>query len=450
MQDNTSSLQLEVSYRQILKIALPISLALLVPQLNFITNNIFLGHYSSEALAYAGISGVYYLIFAGIGYGLNNGLQSLISRRAGENKPEEIGKIFNQGVYIALFIATTGILFTWFIAPAILKMVIKSPVAYENVIGFLKIRIWGLPFLYIYQMRNALLVGTNQSKYLVAGTLAEAITNALFDYTLIFGNWGLPALGFNGAAIASIISEFAGMFVIYLVISAKGISKRFALMKNIYWDKENAKSILNISGPLIFQSAISIISWIFFYILIEHHGETNLAISNTMRNIFGFFGVFVWAFGATANSMVSNVIGQGKKDAVLHLIKKIMLLSMSLAVSVCVLLNLFPAQYLSIYGQTDSFINEGIPLIRLVSIVMVLMSAAFVWLNSVTGTGNSKVTFLIELAAIIFYCIYIYLVLEVYRLSIFWGWMSEVIYWSIMLSLSFFYMKSGRWKTKVI
>lgn len=94
MQDNTSSLQLEISYRQILKIALPISLALLVPQINFITNNIFLGHYSSEALAYAGISGVYYLIFAGIGYGLNNGLQSLISRRAGENKPDEIGKNF--------------------------------------------------------------------------------------------------------------------------------------------------------------------------------------------------------------------------------------------------------------------------------------------------------------------------------------------------------------------
>ena len=121
------------------------------------------------------------------------------------------------------------------------------------------------------------------------------------------------------------------------------------------------------------------------------------------------------------------------------------------AVFVCILLNLFPAQYLSIYGQsTEGFIKQGIPLLRLVSFVMVLMSAASVWLNSVTGTGNSKVTFLIELAAIIFYCIYIYLVLEVYRLSIFWGWMSEVIYWSIMLSLSFFYMKSGKWKTKVI
>ena len=78
----TNSLQVEISYRQIIKLALPISFAMLVPQFNFITTNIFLGHYSQQALAVAGITGVYYLIFAMIGFGLNNGLQALISRRA--------------------------------------------------------------------------------------------------------------------------------------------------------------------------------------------------------------------------------------------------------------------------------------------------------------------------------------------------------------------------------
>ena len=61
-------LQVETSYRHILQIALPISLALFVPQINFIVNNIFLGHLSEEALATASITGVYYLIFAGIGF----------------------------------------------------------------------------------------------------------------------------------------------------------------------------------------------------------------------------------------------------------------------------------------------------------------------------------------------------------------------------------------------
>src|SRR6476620_582422 len=117
----SDGLQVEVSYRQVVKIATPIALALFVPQLNLITNSIFLGHYNEESLAVAAITGVYYLVFAGIGFGLNNGMQALISRRAGENRPGEIGKIFTQGIFIAMAIALAGILITELITPPILK-----------------------------------------------------------------------------------------------------------------------------------------------------------------------------------------------------------------------------------------------------------------------------------------------------------------------------------------
>jgi putative MATE family efflux protein len=306
-----STLQVEVSYRQILKIAGPISLALLVPNLNFIINNVFLGHLSEEALAVASITGVYYLIFSSIGYGLNNGLQALISRRAGENRPEEIGKIFHQGILVALSMALLAIILTYTIAPPIIRSVVRTPETAVRALSFLRIRIWGLPFLYVYQMRNALLVGTNNSKLLVAGTVVEAAANVFFDYALIFGHFGLPEVGFNGAAYASIVAEFLGMFAIFLVIWLRGLSRQFSLFNRTGWDPENIRAILRLSGPLIFQHAISITSWFFFYILIERNSDqTGLAVSNTMRTIFGFFGVTVWALAATSNAMVSNIIGQ--------------------------------------------------------------------------------------------------------------------------------------------
>src|SRR6202035_5039039 len=95
-----------ISNRDILRMALPISLAILVPQINFITNNIFLGHldHNAEALSTAGITGVYYLLFAVIGQGLNNGLQALIARRAGEGRIDEIGKLFSQSLIITLIL----------------------------------------------------------------------------------------------------------------------------------------------------------------------------------------------------------------------------------------------------------------------------------------------------------------------------------------------------------
>lgn len=446
----TQDLQVAITNRQILKIALPISFALFVPQINFITNNIFLGQLGEQELGVAGLTGVYYLIFAAIGFGLNNGLQALISRRAGESRVEEIGILFSQGVRIALIIAATGILLTYFVAPVILRNAIESEETYQQWIQFLRIRIWGLPFLYIYQMRNALLVGTNQSRYLIGGTAAETLANIFFDYTLINGHWGFPRLGFNGAAYASIIAEATGMFVVFLVIHVKGISQRFSLYRKFQYHAANTKLILIQSSPLIVQHAISLISWVFFYVLIEHHGKRELAISNTMRNIFGFFGVFTWAFAATTNTMVSNVIGQGKMDQVVFLINKIVRISLMISIGIAAIVNLFPHIFLSIYGQGEEFIEEAIPVVRIVSCALILMSFSTIWLNAVTGTGNSKVTLYIELITIIIYSIYIYLVLEVFNLPITIGWLSEWLYWICLFTASYLYIRSGRWKRKVI
>lgn len=450
------ALQLEISYKQILKIALPISFALLVPQVNFITNNIFLGGLGEKELGTAGLTGVYYLIFAAIGFGLNNGLQALISRRAGENRVEEIGKLFSQGVRMAMVIAVIGIVLTWFVAPYILRLSLSDETVVEQSVSFLRIRIWGLPFLYVYQMRNALLVGTNQSKYLVIGTLAETLANVFFDYTLIYGKLGFPEIGFNGAAIASVIAEAMGMFVVFLVIHIKGISKRFSLYKHFGYNKEVSKLIFVQSSPLIFQHAISIMAWVFFYILVERHGfhsgyaNRDLAISNTMRNLFGLFGVFTWAFAATSNTMVSNIIGQGKKERVIEVIHKIVRVSSSFAVVIAILLNVFPGVFLLIYGQDPGFVEAAIPVVRVVSVAMVLMSFSTIWLNAVTGTGNTTVNLGIEAVTIVLYCIYCFVVLEWLKLPLAVGWMSEWLYWVSMFVMSFLYLKSGRWKKKVI
>ncbi len=443
-------LRVIISNKQILKIALPIAAAIVVPQINFIINNIFLGGLGQQSLAVAGITGVYYLIFAVIGIGLNNGLQALISRRAGENRVDEIGSLFSQGIRIAIALAITGMLITWFLAPVILRWSIHDEKVLLMAIRFLNIRIMGLLFLYLYQMRNALLVGTNQSKYLIIGTASESLANIILDYGLIYGKFGLPALGFNGAAYASVIAEFTGLFVIFLVIHYKGIGKQLHLFKNFSYDSGNTKLILKQSSPLIAQHAISIISWEFFYILIEHHGTRDLAVSNTMRNIFGFFGCFTWAFAATTSTMVSNVIGQGLHERVIELIHKIMKLSLLFSITVAITVNLFPHIFLSVYGQGEDFIQSAIPVLRVVSGALVLMSVSTIWLNAVTGTGNSKVNLLIEAFTIIIYCIYVYIVLERLQMPITIGWGSEWVYWTCTFIPSYWYIKSGRWKKKRI
>src|ERR1700753_925636 len=134
-----------ITNKDILHMALPISLALLVPQINFITNNIFLGHLdnSGTALSSAGITGVYYLLFAVVGQGLSSGLQALIARRAGEGRIGEIGKLFSQAMGISIGLAIVGIVLTGLLAPIILSASLHSASLKDQAVSFLRIRIWG-------------------------------------------------------------------------------------------------------------------------------------------------------------------------------------------------------------------------------------------------------------------------------------------------------------------
>ncbi len=441
-------LKVQVTNKQIISIALPITFAILVPQINMLTNSIFLGHLNMEALGNAGITGVFYLIFAVAGHGLNNGIQSVFSRYAGSDNTKAFKTILAQGIRISLQYAFIGILITWFIAPFILQQA-ADPKAFPQEMSFLKIRILGLPFLYLFQMGNAFLVATLNSRYMILGFLAETLINILLDYLLIFGHWGLPALGFNGAAIASVIAEIAGFLVIMVVLYKTGLKKEYGLLQNLRYNKEKSKEIIKIATPLILQYVISVTTWLTFFFLIEsRHDETAKAISNTLRNIFGLAGVFVWAFSATCNAMVSNLMGQKREDKVAEVISKIMLLSMVMCGVTILIINIFPQLFFGLFGQGNLFVQEAIPVLRMVTAGLMIMSAGNIWLNGVTGTGKTKVNLAFEIIAISIYLVYTWIVMKVHYTTLAMAWSNELVYWTSIFIMSFWYIKSGRWKSK--
>lgn len=442
------NLKVEVTNKQVLSIALPITLAVLIPQINMLTNSIFLGDLSTEALGNAGITGVFYLIFAVAANGLNNALQAVFSRYAGSGDHDAFKIILAQGIRICLQFSIAGILITWFVAPLILEP-ISDARSYNLQIDFLKIRIFGLPFLFLFQMGNAFLVSTLNSRYLMIAFAFEAGINIILDFLLIKGRYGFPEMGFNGAAVASVIAEIAGCIVVIVVLYRSGLKKQYGLLKSFVYDKVITKKIVSISIPLVLQYVLSVTTWLVFFMLIESlHNDVYKAISNTMRNVFGIAGVFIWAFASTSNVMVSNLLGQQKEELVLSAINKNVKLCMILCIFICLIVNVFPGAFFSIFGQGEDFVQQGIPVLRVVSVDLLLMCLANIWLNGVTGTGKTKMNLFIELVAISLYLVYTWIVIKVHFVSLAFAWTNEFVYWGIIFTISYFYMKSGKWKTK--
>jgi multidrug resistance protein, MATE family len=444
-----NDLKVNVTNKQILSIALPITLSILIPQLNMLTNSIFLGHSNDkESLGNAGITGVFYLIFAVAGHGLNNAMQTVFSKNAGSGNPEKFKTILSQGIRISLLFAAIGILFTYFIAPSIMRL-IADPVSFPQEMSFLRIRILGLPFLYLFQMGNAFLVASLNSRFLMIAFVFEAGMNILFDYLLIFGHGGFTAMGFNGAAVASVIAEFSGMAIVLAVLVITGLKKKYGLLVSFSYKKDVYNEILKVSLPLVGQYVISVTTWLIFFLLLESRGHVAKAISNVMRNVFGLAGVFVWAFAATSNTMVGNLMGQKREADILPAIKRIMLWSVGFCCIPITILNIFPEVFFNLFGQKQEFITEGISVIRMVSLGMILMSIANIWLNGVTGTGKTKMNLAIELVSITMYLLYTYYFMKVNYISLAIAWSNEFVYWTCIFVISFWYLRSGKWKTKL-
>lgn len=447
--NTNNELKVRVDNKQILSIALPITLAILVPQLNLLINNIFLGHLSKSALGNAGITGVFYLIFAVAGHGLNSAMQSVFSKYAGSGNPQLFKNILSQGIRVSLQLSIFFIVLTYWVAPIILKNV-STAEAYSDEISFLKIRIWGLPFLFLFQMGNAFLIASLNSRLLMIGFLIQSLFNILLDYLFIFGKAGFPKMGFNGAAYASVLSECIGMITVFAVIFYSGLKKKYALHSTFKFHPVINKEILKIAIPLVLQFIISITTWLVFFILIESKGANEKAISNTMRNVFGLAGIFVWAFAGTSNTMVANLIGQQLQHKVISVINKISLLSFCCSFIIVVLLNIFPDYFFTLFNQHEDFAKVGIPVIRTVSLGIIFMSFANIWLNGVTGTGKTRVNLLIEIIAITLYLIYTWYFMKLHYVSLAVAWSNEFIYWLTIFFISYYYMKSGRWKDKTI
>jgi Na+-driven multidrug efflux pump len=300
------------------------------------------------------------------------------------------------------------------------------------------------------QLFNSFYISTGQSKYLTYGSLAATVINIVLDYVLIFGKGSMPALGLTGAAIASVIAEMVYCFVMVGIFYFKKQYKEYPVHRHLHFDTELSLRSLKVSSPLIVQFLFSIGGWQIFFIFVEHLGQQELAASQILRSVFGVVSIGTWALASTCNTMVSNVIGQGKQREVIPVIWKIGKISLIYALIVCVPLLLFSAAFLSIYGNDASLIALAVPSLRVIVLATVIMAISTVMFNGVLGTGNTRVNLIIEVICVCTYLVYCYYIIEVNRMPLIWAWASEFVYWTSLVVISFIYLKSGRWKGKTI
>lgn len=439
-----------ISNKDILKLAAPISLALLIPQINFLTNTAFIGRLGELELGVNGIGGVFYLLLAMVGYGLSNGLQVLMARRVGEGDRKGLGRIFSTGIVLSIAMAVVLMLLSLWLAPILFDFNIGDDERVYLAVDFIFTRVWGLPFLMLTQLCNAFFIATGRSRSIVYGSLTVTAVNIVLDYLLIFGHCGFEARGLHGAAMASVWSEAAACLVMWGIFIVKRMHKKYEVRQILGFNAELARNIMSVSLPLIVQYFFSIGGWLLFFFYVGHLGSKELAASQMLRSVLGIVGVCTWAFASSCNTLVSRTIGQGLQDQVPRLIGKIVRLSFASTGIICLVLICGSGYFLSLYTNDPVLIAFTIPSLRVVALATLVMSVATVVFNAVVGTGNTMVNLVIEVTCVLLYIVYCRVLIQHYKVPLAVAWGSEFAYWGMLLLISGLYLKSGRWKGKVI
>ncbi len=423
---------------------------MIIPQLNFLTNTAFLGRVGETELGVNGITGVYYLILSMIGYGFSNAVQVLMARRSGEGDHEGLARIFANSILLSLFSSFGLMLLSLWLAPLIFGLSLHDNEHILLSVNYLYIRVWGLPFLMLTQLANAFFISTGQSRYLIVGSIVSTVVNIVADYFLIFGKSGFPKLGLEGAAVASVMADICFCMTMYGIFYFRQQYRKYPVIAYFKFDTALAQNTLKVAAPLVVQYMFSIGGWQVFFIFVEHLGEPPLAASQILRSVFGIMGLGTWAFAATCNTMVSNVIGQGKSNEVLSLVTKIAKISLGITAAICLVLLSFSTEFLSLYTEDVSLIVLARPSLYVIVTATLIMSVSSVLFNAVLGTGNTMVNLFIEVFCVGCYLVYCYIVIERNHMSLQWAWGSEFVYWTTLFTTSILYLKYGRWRGKAI
>ena len=454
MKESTYKLSESYSFKSIWRITFPILVALVMEELLGMTDTAFLGRVGEIELGASAIAGVYFTILYMLGFGFSIGVQIIIGRRNGEACESgtgfgSIGRVFWQGVWFLAVLALLTMVLSYLLSPPLLRGILKSENIYKAALVYVNWRIPGLFFAFMTALFRAFYVGIRETKSLTWNSIVLVGSNIFWDWVLIFGHLGAPAMGIKGAALASTISEGVSLlfFVVWVFFTT---DKKYGLQKMVKPVWKELKHIFSTASWVMVEYVLNISVWLFFFLFIEHLGEEQLAIANIVRSISEVPFVFSAAFASTAATLVSNIIGEGHPEGVIPIIRRVVILCALTMLPLLAVFAIFPHWIISLFTDIPSLVEGSVATLWVMCAATLVTLPWNVYLQSVAGTGNTRICLRFDVVALCIYAVYCTIIIGILKSSIALCWTADGIYSLCIWIQCIVYIHGKKWRKKTI
>ncbi|MFU2486367.1 MATE family efflux transporter [Thauera sp. WH-1] len=434
--------------RAVFLLAVPMMLELVLESTFAVVDIFFVAKLGSSAVATVGLTETYLFLLYSIAMGLAMAVTAIVARRIGEHRGEEAALSAVQAIVVAVLVslpfAVAGIV--W--AQALLRLMGADAWAIEHGYRYTQWMLGGNVVILLLFVINAIFRGAGDAAAAMRVLWVANALNIVLDPILIFGLGPIPALGIEGAAIATNIGRGAGvmMQVWILVRGSEHLRIRRASLR---WHGATLLQIVRTSLGGIGQMIVSMTAWIFLMRILASVSTEAVAGATITIRIMMFTLMPAWGMSNAAATLVGQNLGAGQPARAEAAVWRIGWMNMGFTLAVSVVFFFLHDALVALFTDDAQVIAIGGEWLAILSYSYFVYGWWMVSVQAFNGAGDTMTPTWINL--VFFWLIQIPLA---WALALPLGWAHSGVFWGVFISetavglFTLWLFSRGRWKTK--
>jgi len=444
---------IEGGYRELLVTALPLIMSTSSWTIQQIVDRIFLTWHSPVAIAASMPAGVLNFCLMTFFLGTAGFVNTFVAQYHGAKLECRIGPILWQGIYVSLA-GGALIMLTVPFAGAIFGALGHAPDVRKAEIIYYQIMCLGVLPPLISNVLSCFWSGRGETWPLFWANIAGTAVNVVLDYILIFGKFGFPEMGIEGAAIATVIAGFVTMMYYVVSLASKKYVKRYDIFGSIRIQPKLFGRLWKYGAPSGVQFFLDVMGWSVAILIIGRLGTDNLAASNIAFNINTVAFMPMIGFGIAVSILVGQYLGRNKPKVAERAVWLCFGLTFAYMGFVAILYFFFPYVFLSPFAhgssakETAAILATTAVLLKFIAVYSLFDTMNIVFLSALKGAGDTMyIMIMFGVAAVVLLIVPIYVMVVVFHMNLFAAWWIITIYIASLGLLFLARFLGGKWKS---
>lgn len=344
------------------------------------------GALGSTALAAAGLSGYVAFVLTALILGLSSGVQATTAYHFGAQCQQSQMNTLNSGLWLALLLCIPLALLAYPLAQPILHYLNHNGAVVELASPYLEWRIWALIAVGLNLAFRGYWNGVHHSRIYFNIILIIHLSNIVLSYGLIYGKWGLPRMGVEGAGLGTCLSIALGT-LFWLIYSVRRLPARLFL-----WRLPQLKALRRLAAlclPNSIQQTLFATGYLTLFWIIGLIGPLSLAVGHVLVNLSLLMILPAVGLGMAATSLVGRSLGQKNHQAAQQWGFDVSKIAVLLLLCIALPLALLSEQILALFIIEPQGIALGLMPLKLTALMMVIDASAIVLTQALLGAGAS-------------------------------------------------------------